>query len=690
MHIEFSALRCMACGFALLMAQPVTANTWDMRQLTELSLEQLMDIDIRSVSEQAQQALSKASAAYIITAEDIRRSGRTTIPEILRLAPGVHVARVDTNKWAVGMRGFNSRLATKFLVLIDGRSMFSRSMPGIFWDQVDTMIEDIERIEVIRGPGASLWGSNAVQGVINVVTKSAESTQGGLISLNHGSHTDGGAAIRYGTRIGESGHLRVFSKHIEYAAFDNLDGESEHNEWRRSLLGFRFDQQSTSASRWRISAEMSQNHPDELLNSIDYDELTWMSRPSRNRINTYHGLIHWSHQVSDSNQLSVQFYIESDDRNTSLVNLERTTYDLDFKQQLNLNDQHNLIWGIGYRESHDMLRNTGLVAADPEDLTVVVSQAFLQDEIKLGQGLTALLGVKLEDNTFSDIEIQPSLKLSWQAKKQHLFWSSVAKAVRTPSRAGTQITLTIPGLLLPSGSAFNPFPLTGVVELAGNKDLESEELMAYELGYRWQAPQLSFDLALFYNDYTKLHGTSFGNIMCKPGNVLAVNDPTCLASADYAIFPLIFQNSVSGHTSGAEFSLRWQVSDSVQLDLNSSYIDYSLDIEALGFQNELAEQQNPSHLANLRINYQHSDLLEFDIWLRHVGKIQGLNGFSLPISSYTSVDLRTQWRISRNVSLNLSAQNLVDQDHFEFSNELGEINNQPIPRTISAELRVLF
>ncbi len=684
-------MQTIVCTLCCLFTSHSLASSMVFDDLADLSLEELMSIDISTVDDKAQDALIQASASYTISREAIERSGRRSIAEILRMAPGVHVGRVDNNKWAVSLRGFNGRYSNKYLVLLDGRSMYSRSLPGINWEQIDTIIEDIERIDVIRGPGASLWGSNAVNGVINIVTRSARETHGLLLALSTGSTTNNEAQFRYGMKLGNGTHLRLYGKHVELDAFKDVNGQSAHDENRRTLIGFRSDRQANDTTSLSIRGEYSQSHPDDLFASVNFDELALQVAPTRNTIDSYHILTHWTKRLTEKNQIGLQVYYDREERDTTLQVLERETIDIDFKQHLSFGKMHSWVWGLGYRFSQDNLSNTNLLTAVPNDLNVKVAQAFVQDEIQLRSNLNVLVGVKVEDNSFSDVEVQPSLKVSLDLSPAHHSWASVAKAVRTPTRIGTQVRIDIPSLLLEPGSALNPLPLPLLAELAGNDALESEELIAYELGHRWQANEnFHVDLAIFYNDYDKLNGTQFGGLLCQPGNVLLDSDPSCLGSANYLESPLIFNNSVSGNTYGGELVVNKQLTERLSSELNMSYINYKLEATSDGFLNELADVRNPEVLANFKVNYKASERWSLDLWLRHVGKVEGFAALGNGFASYTALDMRAAMQFNKFLQFEIAATNLTDADHLEESSELGEVESQPIPRTLRATIKIIF
>lgn len=669
--------------FASFATPMASASAFNAASLGDLSLEELLKIEFSTVSERALEALTDASAVYVITAEDIQRSGRRHVAEILRMAPGVHVSRVDSNKWTVGIRGMGSRFTNRYVVLLDGRSMYSRSLPAVMWDAVDTIIDDIDRIEVIRGPGASLWGSNAVNGVINIVSKSSQQTTGTQITVSSGSHTKGAISGRQGFDLGSDRFLRVYGSHSEYDNFDTVQGSPQGDAWRRSVAGLRYDRSRSEHSHITVTSEIAESHPDENFRSIDYNTLQLREVPSRNKIRSGFLNFLWTRQLSANSETTLQTYYDHETRESALIGLERDTVDIDFKHRWKQTDSLRLIWGAGYRESKDILTDSDIARAQRRELTVRVSQAFLQEEYQATDTFKILAGLKLENNTFSDFEVQPSLKMDWEVTGNFDLWSSVSKAVRTPSRFSNGLNVDIPNLLLPPNSPLNSTAVTTVVSLRGVEGIEPEELIAYELGARWQASDaLEIDVALFWNDYDKLTGTqvSFPDV-CYPLADCSLNNFT---RAD-----LQSNNAVTGRTIGGEINVHWQATDSLSFDANYSIVDYKIEApyEEGGFLAELSEVQNPRHIANLRTHYQLSDAMAISAWLRHTDKLAGLEElptFSIP--SYTEFDLNLSYAFSKSFEARITAANLLDNQHLENASELGDVEATLVPRMLRLDL----
>lgn len=684
--------RALAAALLLLSAaQPINAASLDAESLAALSLEELMAIEVISVAEQAKQAISKGSANFVISAEDIRRSGRLTVPEILRMAPGVHVARIGSNQWSVGMRGFTGRFTSSFLILLDGRSMYSRSLPGINWEQIDAVLHDIERIEIIRGPGASLWGSNAVHGVINIVTSTAKDTQGTRLKLAAGTHTDGSVSVSHGGKLASDKHYRIYAQHHNFGAFEDLQGQHQYDDWNRSLLGLQYHWQPNTNDTVRISGEVGRGTPNYLISSIDFGELQAVTQRSDNTTKNHHLMGKWQRQVNKHNQFELQVYYEHENRRGDLLNIDRDSFDFDFKQQVKIDSSNTLIWGLGYRHSNDLMADTALLIATPNDLNLTVKQAFIQNEIIFSNRVTALIGAKFEESSLSDFEIQPSLKLGWTINRSHRSWFSIAKAVRTPTRAGTQVAINIPSLLLQPNTVSNPFGVPLLAQLTGNSNLESEELIAYEFGHNWAKDNKSVNVSFFYNDYDKLQGTQFGAFRCHPSDTVSAIG-ACPVDDRLIVAPLVFDNSVAGHTLGLELDSNWSPTSNLNIRFNYSYVDYHLEFEPSpdGFRNELAEQRNLNHLANLQLTYDLSPALSLHGWLRYAGDIQGIPNLGPGFDAYSTIDLQLDWILSSRARLTFSALNLVDDDHLELSSELGEIQHLPVPRMFRLAIELSF
>ena len=420
--------------FLVLLATPGLAQ--DVSDLKSMSLEDLMNIRVTSVSKKPQRLLDAASAIYVITQEDIRRSGATNIPDALRRVPGIQVAHISANTWAITSRGLNGQFANKLLVLIDGRTVYTPLFSGVFWDVQDTLLEDIDRIEVIRGPGASLWGDNAVNGVINIITKKASDTQGGLLSTGYGDEQQGFASLRYGGKIGNSAHFRVYSKFFNRDNAVLASGEKANDRWDTLRGGFRIDWDVDNQDSLIVQGDI---YDGETESNASTPILTSPFKESFNDESEFAGwnvLTRWKRVFSDSSNMELQLYFDRTERESAMFREDRDTFDFDFQHRFKFGERHDIVWGLGYRLNHDDIRNTFSLSFNPDDRYMSLYSGFVQDEITLIEDkLLLTVGSKISYNKFTDSEIQPNARLLWKLHERHSAWISLSRAVRTPSRA---------------------------------------------------------------------------------------------------------------------------------------------------------------------------------------------------------------------------------------------------------------
>ena len=580
--------------------------------LADLSLEELSNIEITSVSKRPERLLDAAASIFVITGEDIRRSGATSLPEALRLAPNLQVARVDARNYAISARGFNGPFANKMLVLIDGRIVYTPLFSGVFWDAQDVLLEDVERIEVIDGPGGTLWGTNAVNGVINVITRAAKDTQGTLLVAG-ASNRENGTALRYGGATDNGGHYRVYSKYSDYDDTKLANGSSTFTGWRRTQVGFRTDWGSTSEGF--------------TLQGDAYDGDLHQASTSAIRIGGANLLGRWDKKLADGSQIRLQAYFDHTERDQPLAfNENLDTMDVEFQHSVRLPEQQNLVWGAGYRFAWDRVQiqpGAGF-AFLPASLDMRWGNVFAQDEIALRDDLRFTVGMKLESNIYTGTERLPSARLAWKPTVNRLVWLAASRAVRAPSRFDRDLFA----------------PATPPFGLAGGPNFVSEVSDVYEVGYRAQpTTAVSYSLTTFYHAHDKLRTTEPG-----PGGA-------------------VFSNKAEGHTSGVEAWGSWQaarawrlsagfVIQAQRLQLTSDSGD-TAGVSALG--------NDPSNYWSLRSNWNLTERHEFDLTLRHVS---GLPNPVVP--AYTAVDARLGWRVRRDTELSLTVQNLFDPGHVEF------------------------
>lgn len=621
--------------------------------LTELSLEELMNVEVVTYSKSPQKWFDTPAAVFVITQEDIRRSGVTSIPEALRLAPGVEVHRVTSSQWVVGIRGFTSltgRLSPSLLVLIDGRSVYSPLFAGVFWEVQDLLLEDIERIEVIRGPGGTLWGANAVNGVINIITKHSKETQGGLVTLGGGTEERTFGGVRYGGALGEQLHYRVYGKFFNRDALFHPTG-SDFDDWRMAQGGFRADLDLPERNTVTIQGDLYSGKEGQRTTLTTYQP-PFLSLVERDADLSGGNLsLRFDHIQSERSDWTARFYYDRVSRHSPTFQDDEDTLDLELRNRFRPTAGHELIWGAGYRLISDHFIGNQTTFFDPPRRTDSLYSAFGQYQLTLiPERLFLTLGSKFEHNDYSGFEVQPSGRLLWKPSPSQALWGSIARAVRTPSRLEHDSSLT--GLTNP-----NSTPPT-FIRLSGKDDLfDSERVIAYEIGYRTQPMhRLSFDAAAFYNRYTHL-------LSLQPGAPFIESIPP---DPDRVIAPFFYENRVDGHTYGVELMSDWQVREwwrvnviytFLQIDLNqaSSSVDPFRIVAS-------TEGTNPLQQAGLRSVMDLPGGWELDGFLRYVDRLS-----SQSIEQYYNLDLRVGWHPTQKVELAVVGQNLLDNHHPEFN-----------------------
>jgi iron complex outermembrane receptor protein len=627
---------------------------------TKLSLEELMKIKVNTVSRTESTVGHSPAAVFVITREMIARSGATVLPELFRMVPGMDVARIDGNKWAVSVRGFNQRFGDKLLVQVDGRTVYNPLFSGVYWDAVDYPLEDIERIEVIRGPGASVWGANAVNGIINVITRRAKDTQGGLLSGGGGTEEHGFGTLRYGSKGGEKLHWRVYGKGFTRGEQFSQVGDPNDRWWgvsggllvdgqvnERDSFTFQGDFLSSEAGRKDLRPMVAAPF---VLTNVE-TEVTHSGNM----------LARWSRQLDHDSGWTLRAYWDHVQRkgDNGFVDLRWDTFDLDFQHQLPRRNRQRIVYGLGYRYVDAFLgpsaSDGGFAVSFPSpNRHPQLFSAFAQDQIVLvDDKLSLTLGSKLEHNDFTGFEVQPTTRLLWTPTGLHSVWAAVSRAVRTPNLSEDGIGTR----QLPVSTSPLVFP-----QLTGSPDFESEELMAYELGYRAQPTDpFSIDLALFYNVYDKLR-------VAVPGALKPSAAPRTLD------LPLSFQNRMKGKTYGAELSTAWKLADWWRF--HGAYTLVKMNLHAdptlpAGTRNnaEAAEGQSPQQQIYLQSSWDGPRQLRFDLIGRFVDRLHGFNptgvGGGDVIDDYASLDARVGWKPRKSLELAIVGQNLLDNHHPE-------------------------
>ena len=645
--------------------QPLLSKAEE-QDLTGLTIEELMGLKVTSVSKKVQNLSDSAAAIFVITNDDLKKSGVTNIPDALRMVPGVNVSRIDSNKWAVNSRSANSRFADKLLVMIDGRSVYTPSFSGVYWEVQDVMLEDVDRIEVIRGPGATLWGANAVNGVINIITKHAADTLGGLVALGGGNQEQAFAGARYGASLGENTYGRFYAKGFARDGFKYPTGEDANEDWDMARGGFRIDSSLTAKDSLSVHGDI---YTGKINQQMDLASSTWSPSDGysslvrdKTDVSGRNMVALWEHVLSAGSRFTLQAYYDRTERSEAFVKEARDSFDVEFQHLFAVGERNNIVWGGRYRSSEDDFSSADLpwvLTLDPESRRDDLFSVFLQDEIMIARdSLWLTLGSKLEHNDYSGYEVEPSARLLWAVRSNHKLWTSISRAVRTPSRLehdGNVLNgiTPYPDSFNPASPFYNPSnPLPIEYRMVGNQEFEAEKLTAYELGYRFlYSRDLSLDTALFYNDYDKLRALQRQNPVFN-GTTVVQN--------------YLIENSVVADSYGVELALAWQATDWLKLDLAYSYLDSNMNAGG-----QVGDE--PHHQASLRGFVNLRDDLDLNIWLRYVDNVTAFYFKSAnnwyEIDKYVTLDLRLAWRPVAKIELALVGQNLLDSGHIEFVQE---------------------
>lgn len=646
-------------------------------QFLDLSIEELMNVKVTTVSRRAQKLTEVASAVFVITQDDIRRSGVTNIPDALRMAPGVQVERSSTNQWAVSIRGFNGVFANKLQVLMDGRSVYSPIFSGALWEQQDTLMEDIDRIEVIRGPATTVWGVNAVSGVINIITKKAAETQGTLLSAGGGSFEHGFFGARYGGKINEETPFRVYAKGFTRDHTISLDGNNRHDQWHSARGGFRLDH-TRGIDQFTVQGDIYFNSLGDRLGGHNSNLLPLFTGEYRGSQNGGDIRFRWDRVYSERSSMMLQTYYDQTSFQMAPVGKSDTqSFDIDFQHRFPLFDKHDVIWGTNYRLYNSKIHDTLITQGIPRERTHHQFSGFIRDDITLvPDRLLFSLGTRLDHNDFSGLEVQPNARLMWTPDLWNSIWLSISRSVRIPSRGENDAVFHL-GLVqnLP-GIPTLPIPIALVMQ--GSNNFNSEKLLAYELGFRHQfSPRASIDIAGFINDYSQLRDLSFGALSFSTGL------PRQL------ILPLLINNRASALTYGFEFSADWKPTNRWRLQGNYSFLDMSVSsnemLKTVDPTTGGAAKISPQHQISVRSNHDISDKLQFNFWLRYTSAI---GFYSIP--GFVTMDAKLAFKPVKNVELSLVGQNLFSEYHREFVSDNIPSTPALIPRGIYAGVRWQF
>ena len=636
------------------------------------SLEELMNIQVTSVSRKEKTLGKTGAAVFVINQDDIRRSGAINIPDLLRIAPGVDVAQIDSNQWAVSIRGFNGLYANKVLVLIDGRTLYVDSFSGVFWDQVDVPLEDIDRIEIIRGPGGTVWGANAVNGVINIITKSSADTKGGLLTAGTGSRETAAGLVQYGGDAGSVGAYRVYGRYfnVDNSVFPGGSGAADG--WHSSQAGFRSDVSPTSRDMLSFQGGFIATEGGATSSVVITAPLALVTVNNPLLSTSGDILGRWVHTLANGAETSLQVYDTDMGRQESRVKIANNTLDVEFQEHLTAGSRHDIVWGVDYRNSHDSLlpatstalQVTPAVKADP------LITAFLQDKIRISKSVFLTLGSKFEHNNYTGFEFEPSAQLVWTVSEQHSLWASAARAIRQPDHVDD-------GVLFDRAIASVPGAGSALVTVNGNPNIVAEHLNDFEVGYRGQATRrLSLDVTGFLSFYSRLESTEPQTpfITFGAGNPLLV-------------LPQQFANLGRATDFGMEFFANWNVNSFWRVSPGYSFVEMKTGIEpgSQDTSNALIPGNSPRHQPQIRSLLNVRKNVELDASLKFVSRLTSQN-----VPGYARLDARLGWRPGERIEFSLVGQNLATPRHIEFIDNSGFFLATEVERSVFAKITWRF
>ena len=608
-----------------------------------------MQIDVTSVSKKAQKTSETPAAVFVISAEDIRRSGALNIPDLLRMVPGLDVAQIDSNKWAISARGFNGQYSNKLLVLIDGRTVYNTVFAGVFWDNQNMPLASIERIEVIRGPGAAVWGSNAVNGIINIITKNAADTQGGLITARESRDGTGPDTICYGGTVRGLGAYLVFAAGFSVNSLLTPAGLDGHDDWYLVHSGFRIDSTLTAKDSLTTEGEFSKgNAGEQAFVPVSLAPPANATLVLRDLYSDWNLLARWNRTISPTSETSLQVYFDRTNRGDTTYSIDLNTFDVDFQHHMAWKERQDIVWGVGYRMVANDTAPTLRIMFTPQDRDTQLFSVFAQDEITLrADRLRLSLGARLEHNDYTGFDLEPSARLAWTANSRNMFWGAVSGADHTPARSDSDLRVNYETLAGPGG-------MPVLVSLFGNPHEKNEQVTAFEAGYRttWTS-NFTMDSTIFYNRYRDLNTV-------EPGDTVQESTPAPV----HLLISTTFGNNMYGETHGIELFANWKAASHWTLSPGYAFLATHLHTIAgsLDTTSVVGTQGgSPNQQAQLRSSVSFPKNLQWNVSAYFVNR---LSAQSVP--AYTRVDTGLTWRAGERVSFSAVGQNLLKDRHLEY------------------------
>jgi len=658
-------------GMAVLMAMPVCGQQTP-RDLTKVTIEDLMNVEVTSVSQKDQKLSRVASAIFVITQEDIRRSGASNIPDLLRMVPGVDVAQINANTWAISARGLNAEFSNELLVMVDERNVYTPTTGGTFWDVVDLPLEDIERIEVIRGPGGSIWGANAVNGVINIITKKAGETKGAMLVAGGGNLDQGFGTAQYGGSVGKNFDYRIYSKYSNQDHMPGLNGQDGEDGWHLLQGGFRADSTLSAKDSLTFQGDIytgAENNPTTFFPAVTSPGLI----DGELGVNLSGGFVQsvWNHTFSARSDTSLMVSFDDYERDDQLRE-GRETFTIDFHHHIAWGTRQDFVWGLGYRYSSSHSDGDLFVSLNPDAIRTHYFSSFVQDEITLvPQRLFLTLGTKLIHDNYTGFALLPTARVAYEIGRHDMLWAAISRAVRTPATTDISIRLNVAGFPGPGG-------VPDLVAVIGNPNFKNEGLIAYEFGYRKTVGErLSLDLAAYYNDYSNQQTT-------EPAMPFFEATP----APPHLVLPMTYENLEHGESHGVEIATDWKATGRWTISPSYDFERIHMVVSALSQDAEgaLSDEGSDPHV-HARIR-SHVDLSQKWAWETSAYFVDRILFEHVP--SYTRLDSGLSWRWKKGVSLSIVGQNLLRDHHLEFVDTTGASRSTEIKRSAYAKITRWF
>jgi iron complex outermembrane receptor protein len=660
-----------AIGLMVLTALPAYPQAVQ-KDLSQMSVEDLMNLQVTTTSKKEEPVQRAAAAIFVITQEDIRRSGATNIPDLLRMVPGLDVAQTNGTSWAISSRGFNNEFANKLLVLVDGRTVYSPLFAGVFWENLDVVLEDIDRIEVIRGPGAALWGTNAVNGVINIITKKAKETKGGLVSVGGGSLNEGTGLVQYGGKAGGDGYYRVFAKGFQDSSLQLPNGQSAQDPWAMAHGGFRADWIFSKRDSLSVQGDIHYGGADNLGEVItSLTPLISSIGQEHRELKEQDVMGKWTHTFSPRAGFGIQVSYDHSLQSASFLTGHVNDIDVQIEDHFGLGSWQDITWGAELRNMDMVTKGTLVGSFTPADSVENQWSTFVQDEITVIPSRLQLTGgLRLQENKYTGVEVQPDARLLWTPTQKNSIWFAASRAIHG-------VSLDDVGLRFIAQAFPGPGGITEAVTIFGNPASQDEAENSFQAGYRTQvSSKLDLDLTGYFNIHSHISGATTGTPFIE-------NDP----GGPVVIIPLTFNNLVSGETHGLEMAANWRPLSFWRLSGGYTWLNGSFRDDSPGATgNPTAGILNsPHHELSIRSDLDLPHKFQVDAAFYYVGSLN-VDG----VQAYPRLDLRLGWKFMEREELSLVGQNLLSPRHLEFNEQNGPFNGSLVKRSVYAKWTFQF